>query len=62
MRKWLLALGVIVAMVILILVTVNDKNETSEKEEKGLKIPKEYNQSIRPQFHYTPEGKLDERS
>ncbi|QHA90840.1 glycoside hydrolase family 32 protein [Bacillus sp. N1-1] len=55
MRKWLLAVGVIVVIGILIFFApFNDKNESPEQEEKEPEIPKEYNQSLRPQFHYTP--------
>ncbi|WP_273833548.1 glycoside hydrolase family 32 protein [Guptibacillus sedimenti] len=55
MRKWLLAVGVIVVIGILIFANFNGKNESPEQEEKEPEIPKEYNQSLRPQFHYTPE-------
>jgi len=55
MRKWLLAVGVIVVIGILIFASFNGKNESEEQEEKEPDIPKEYNQSLRPQFHYTPE-------
>ncbi|WP_226659199.1 glycoside hydrolase family 32 protein [Pseudalkalibacillus hwajinpoensis] len=55
MRKWLLAVGVIVVLGILIFATFNDNNEKPDQEEKEPEIPKEYNQSLRPQIHYTPE-------
>ena len=56
MRKWLLAVGAILVIgMIILIMNLNENNESSRQDEvKEAGILEDYNQSYRPQFHYTP--------